>query len=139
LSGTVIIFYIVKWLGKDLINKIFQSEKINKFKFLNNNKNLEFLVGVLFFIPGTPKDILTYFVPLTKIKPSRFFVISTIAKIPSIITSTYGGATLQEGNFLKALIIFAITGVIGIGGILIHNKLVNKHNKSEKTDNKSKV
>lgn len=40
------------------------------------------LLFILYFIPGTPKDILTYFVGLTPIKLSEFLVISLIARFP---------------------------------------------------------
>ena len=69
LAGTVIVYYMVRRIGKPLADVFISEEKLKKLSFLKNEKKLELLVFILFLIPGTPKDTLTYFVPLTEIKP----------------------------------------------------------------------
>ena len=86
--GTVLVFYLVRWLGEPLVSAFVNSEKLKKYKILNDEKRLESLVFILFLIPGTPKDVLTYLVPLTKIRPKKYFVYSSIARIPSVIVIT---------------------------------------------------
>lgn len=126
LIGTVIIYYTVKTLGYGYISRILGSEKLGKYKVLNEQKRLEMLVFILFFIPGTPKDILTYFIPFTKLRPMQFFIISTAARIPSIISSTFAGASIGEGKWLQTVIIFVVIGAIGILGIIFNEKLMKK-------------
>ncbi len=129
LLSSILVFYTVKKLGKEYVEKVVTSEKLSKFKFLNDTTKLNSIIFLLFFIPGTPKDLLTYVVPLTKVKPLHFFIISTFARIPSIISSTYAGATIDQGNFKMTLIIFAITGIVGLLGIYLNDKIVKKLNK----------
>lgn len=126
LAGQWIIFQLVRILGKSFAEWVNGKGKLDKFKFLHNTKKLELLTFVLFFIPGTPKDLLTYFMPLTKLKLTRFLMISTVARIPSILSSTYAGATFMTGNFTKVVIIYSIIGIISIAGILLHNKYFNR-------------
>ena len=135
LSGTVCVYFLVKKFGKSLIDKIVGSEKVNKLKFLHDEKKLDWIVFLLFFIPGTPKDILTYFVPLTKMKPLNFFLISTIARIPSVVSSTVVGGNISSGNYFFSIIVFGITAIISTIGFLIHNYILKR--KSEE-NNKSK-
>ncbi len=126
LIGTVLIFYAVRFFGKRAIDALADSKQLEKFKFLHNSRRLEMLVFLLFFIPGTPKDILTYFMPLTKIKPLRFFVIVTVARIPSIISSTFAGSSISEGNWVQSIIIFAVIGTLGLLGIWLNDILMKR-------------
>ena len=72
----------------------FPQEKIDKLRFLRDQKRLTRIAFLLFLIPGTPKDIMTYCVGLTNMKLSTWMVICTLARIPSILTSTLGGDAL---------------------------------------------
>ena len=122
--GTVIIYYVVKLLGRPFVEFFISQEKLDKLSFLHDTKKLGPLVFLLFFIPGTPKDLLTYIVPLTNLKPLHFFLISTFARIPSIITSTYAGAAIYQENLWGSIIMFAVAGGLAIVGILINKKLM---------------
>ena len=93
---------------------------------MQNQKRVELTVFLLFFIPGVPKDVLVYMAPFLPIKPVRFFVIATIARIPSVITSTVLGDQLIEGNIISSIIVFAVTAVVSIAGILFHNFYIKK-------------
>ena len=52
----------------------------------------------IIFNTGTPKDLLVYIAALLPIKPFRFILISTFARFPSVISSTFAGDNLIEGN-----------------------------------------
>lgn len=138
LVGTAIIYCIVKWFGKPFVEMVVSPEKIEKLNFLNNSKRLELIVFILYFIPGTPKDLLTYIVPLTNIKPSAFFLIATLARIPSIVTSTFAGSALYDGNLLTSIIMFAVAGALGICGIIFNQKIMSFFNRHRTGEHKGK-
>ncbi len=124
LISTMIVYFTVRKLGVEYIEKNFSAKRLEKFKFLQDSKKLETIIFLLFFLPATPKDMLTYIVPFTKIKPLHFFVVSSLGRIPSILTSTFAGANLIEGEYLTSIIVFAITGSLGILGILFKDKII---------------
>lgn len=126
LVGTIAIFYMVKLLGVAFIRRLIGENKLEHYKFLNDTRRLEVLTFILFFIPGTPKDLLTYVMPLTKIKPWVFFLLVTVARIPSIISSTYAGASISQGDWIKTLIIFGCIGAVAILGIIFNDRLMKK-------------
>lgn len=128
LVGTIFIYYFVKKIGK---NKINNQEKFSKFKILNNTQSLEWLTFIMFFIPGTPKDVLTYFMPFTKIEPKKFFIIVSIARAPSIISSTYAGSSITEGNWLEMTMAFIVIIVTGLLGIKYNNQIVEYFSKKK--------
>ena len=135
LVGSLLIFLIVRFFGKGFIESFIDSEKFNKLKFLKDPQKRDVLVFILMFIPGTPKDLLTYFAPFTGIGLLKFLIISTIARIPSIITSTYVGSTFAGGSYLKSVAVFAVVGIVSLAGIYIYNKIVERKNKTgEKSD-----
>ncbi len=129
--ASALVFFAMRKFGKPLFEVFFDTKKMERFRFLQNSQKLELLIFLLFFIPGTPKDVLTYFAPLTPIKMRDFLLISTFARVPSIITSTYAGSTILEGNLLKTVIAFSVTAVLGIAGILIGNRLTDRKNKED--------
>ncbi|MDD3383657.1 MAG: VTT domain-containing protein [Bacilli bacterium] len=129
--GSTLIFVLVRKFGKKFVDRFVNSEKFENIKFLKDPTRRDSLIFLMFFIPGTPKDILTYFSPFTGIKLHKFLIISTIARIPSIVTSTLLGNKISQGNFATAIIIFLITGIIGILGIILNNKFIEKKNKEK--------
>ena len=49
-----------------------------------------------------------------------------IQRIPSVLTSTWGGDKIMQGEYLGAIIIFAITGILGAVGMLIYRRISKK-------------
>jgi len=129
LIGYVAIFFAVRRLyagaAKERLEERLKSKHRKAFEFLRDTRKLELVYFILYFIPGTPKDLLTYIAPFTPVKPLHFFLIATFARIPSIITSTFAGDSLSEGEFMTALIVFIITGVLGILGIIFNKQITS--------------
>lgn len=123
------IFFIVRKFGYRLVARIFGEQKLSEFKFINNTKKVETVTFILFLIPGTPKDMLTYLAGVSKIKPAQFLLISTFARIPSVITSTWMGASVSRGNWGMAIIVFLLTAAIGLFGILYKQKIMDQLHK----------
>ena len=103
--ASAMIFLLTKRLGVKLVETFISREKIDELRFINSEKKLKRLIFILFFIPGTPKDLFTYFAGLTRIKLSEFLVISLIARIPSVVSSTIGGHIIGQENYLSAIIL----------------------------------
>jgi uncharacterized membrane protein YdjX (TVP38/TMEM64 family) len=117
-------------MGLKIIGIFFPMEKINEIKFLQNSKRLDIIVFVCFLIPGAPKDLLTYFCGLTKISFVKFIILTTIARIPSIIFSVMSGNAIVEQNYIPALIIILSLAICSGIGILIYKKIIK--NESDK-------
>ena len=83
-------------------------------------------VFFLFFIPGTPKDVMTYCIGLTKMPLGTWLLISSTARIPSVVTSTIGGDALGLQNYQFALIAFGVAAALAAAGVLIYRHLNKK-------------
>lgn len=125
--GSLSVFLLVKKWGIRVVELFVDTEKINSLKFINSEKKLNYTVFILFLIPGTPKDLLCYIVPLTRMKTAEFMIISMIARIPSIISSTIGGNLFGEGKYSEGLILLLITGLISLAGLKIYDIIIRKY------------
>ena len=107
-------------------------KKFGSLKFLQNARRLNLIAFILFFIPGTPKDVLTYIVGLTPMRLRTWVLITTVARIPSVITSTIGGDALGTQNYLFAVIVFVATAAISGLGVLVYRKITQHHQRKER-------
>lgn len=121
--GSLLVFGLVRRFGMRLVEVFFDTGKIKKLKFLQNEKRLDLITFLVFFLPGTPKDLLTYFVGVTDIKLSKFILIVSVARLPSIITSTVGGSALGIGKYELAVIVFGVTIAASLLGLFIYNRI----------------
>lgn len=123
LIGSIIVFLAVRYFGIKLIEAFFPEEKIKSLRFLQKSQKRDTLFFIVMMIPGTPKDLLTYFAGITNMKLSTWLIICTLGRIPSVITSTMGGAAVANGNYLLAAIILGVTVILSLLGFFIYMKL----------------
>lgn len=130
---STIIFLFVRKLGQKFVYEFCDEEKVKKIennKLFQDPKKIELIMIILFLIPGTPKDLLVYIAGLLPIKPLNFILISTFARIPSIVSSTFAGQKILEGNMKMAAGIYG--AIIGIVILVIF--VVNKFDKNKITE-----
>ena len=123
LIGSIIVYLLVRKLGMPIVSIFIDPEKFQNLRILQDERRFERIAFLLFFIPGTPKDLLTWAAGLIHIRPLRFFILSTIARLPSILTSTLAGTTLLSGDFSTTVLIFVATGCVSMVGLWVHKKL----------------
>lgn len=131
LIGGVVIFLFVKKFGMRFVTLFVSEEKIHSLKFLQNTRRLHLVAFILFFIPGTPKDVLTYIVGLTPMKLPAWILITSVARIPSVVSSTIGGNALGTQEYQFAVIVFVATAVISGLGVLAYQKITKHHAEKE--------
>ena len=124
LIGSSVIFTLARRFGQPLVRRLIHEEDMKKYAFLSDAQKLDMLVFLVFLIPGTPKDTLNYLCPLTPISPVRFLILSTFARIPSVLSSTFAGANFAEGNLIGSALILCLTTLVGILGIRYEKVLI---------------
>ncbi len=130
--GGILIFLLVRKFGMKLVEVFFPAEKIRSLKFLQNEKRLNLLAFIIFAIPGTPKDLLSYFVGLTPMKLSTWLLITSVARLPSIVSSTWGGSALNQEKYIQAVIVFGATLLISGIGYVAYQKYSKWRNQKQK-------
>ena len=133
-----IIFFAVRKLGRKFVYSFCSKERIEKIensKLFKNPKKIEWIMLLLFLIPGTPKDLLVYIAGLLPLKPLRFILISTFARLPSVVSSTFAGGSIVAGNWTHSIAIYAVTFLLV--GIFIF--VVNKFDKDKTAEEAMKI
>ena len=132
------IFLLVRKFGKKFVYSFCSEERVKKIensKLFNNPQKIEMIMLILFLIPGTPKDLLVYIAGLLPIKPLKFILISSIARFPSVISSTLAGENLVTGDWKTSIILYAIVFIIV--GIIVF--IMNKFDKDKTTNEALKI
>jgi uncharacterized membrane protein YdjX (TVP38/TMEM64 family) len=129
--STTIIFFMVRKFGLPLLRRFFGEKDINTWKFLKDTRKIARFVFILFLIPGTPKDLLTWLTPLTNISLPTFVILSTLARIPAILTSTIMGDSMIKGKWIISISLFVGIAAIGLLGMWFKDKLTGRINKTE--------
>lgn len=128
--GSLVIILLTKLFGRRIVDLFVPIEKLDSLKFFQNQKRVYVSLFFIYLIPGTPKDVLTYVSGITKINIPKFLLITGVARIPSIITSTLCGEQIVEKNYSFAITIFVLTAVAGIAASLIYKKVTEKKDKN---------
>ena len=128
LISSIFVFYLVRWLGAPFVQGMLGKQEGRRAaaiqRFLSNHKRLNATVFILFLIPGMPKDVLTYLVPLTPMRPAEFFVLSTIARAPAIFATTFVMEALLNQDYLACAIVAGLFGGLGLIGIMFNMKIM---------------
>ena len=134
LAGGVIssafIFALVHKLGAPFVQSMVPVQYLEKFRKFEKTGKLNIIVFILFLIPGLPKDVFTYLVPLTDMRMRTFLLLSNVGRIPGIVVSTYAADGLADGRLMESAIIFAVAAVIAVLGIVFRErimKMLEKH------------
>lgn len=124
--GSIVIVFLANKLGSKFVSAFINEEQLSTLSLIHNKKNQQLFLFIFYLIPATPKDILTYVAGSLKMNMVQFFIITTIARIPSILTSTLCGAQLEQNNIKTAAAIFIATAVVSIICGLIYNQYKKK-------------
>lgn len=131
LIGSLVIIAFTKIFGFKVVNLFVSNEKINSLSFLQNKSKLSLTLFIIYLIPGTPKDIITYLIGLTDYSIWKFLLITSFARIPSIITSTICGGALEQKQYGLSVAVFIATAALGLIGVAVYKKLEAKFNNTE--------
>ncbi|MBQ7004285.1 MAG: TVP38/TMEM64 family protein [Oscillospiraceae bacterium] len=122
--GSFAVYGLVKCFGRPLVHFFVSEEKMQKFTILHDEKRLAFWVFILFLIPGIPKDMLTYIVPLTKMRPGQFLLLSNTARFPAIVASVFLGDSLSEGRYWLCIVIACVAAICIFAGFRLKTTIL---------------
>jgi uncharacterized membrane protein YdjX (TVP38/TMEM64 family) len=130
LMGSIIAIMLSRRFGRRLVESLYPREKIDGIPILSDPKKRNAMTFLLFLIPGTPKDLFTYVIGMTEMSIPLYIVLTTFARLPSIIVSTMGGGALGDDKLTHAVVIFIIAAAISAVGYLIYLRIQARHKKS---------
>lgn len=126
LASGAVIFLLVRKLGAPFVRSMVGDEHLERFRRFERSGKLDWMVFVLFLIPGLPKDSFTYLVPLTNMPMERFLMLTTVGRLPGVFVSCFAATDIAKGNYLRAGIVFALGAAIALAGVIYREKLMER-------------
>ena len=120
------IFTLIKKFGIRFVEFFVSVDRINELKFINSEEKLKRFTFILYLLPGTPKDLLTYFLGLTNMNVRDFLSITLFARIPSVVSSVVGGELIGNREYLKAAVLFVVTAALSLIGLKMYKSITAK-------------
>ena len=124
--GTLVILALTRRFGRTFVECFLPANNLQLIELFKNSKKIYALLFFFYLIPGSPKDGLTYLVGMMNIKVVPFLVLTFIARVPSVLSSTLCGSTLAEKQYLISGLIFLATLVLALVGGWLYKKYTDK-------------
>lgn len=134
LLGTLLVYTLVRKFGRPIVDFFVSEKDMKHLRLLEDEDKLEFWVFLLFLIPGIPKDLLTYVVPLTALEGKKFLLISLLARFPSLAASVLVGDSLSDGRYHICVAICIVTAIAVFIGFRVRNHITKNHLTKEKKE-----
>jgi len=122
--GSLLAFLLARWLGQPFVEKITSPATIQKYDYFIEHKGLPFIF-ILFFIPGFPKDILSYIIGLSRLKASTFIMICAVGRLTGTILLSLSGSYARHNHTGAMATIIAVGVIITIFGSWHHEKILS--------------
>lgn len=121
--GSVITYYLARFLGHDAVHMFFGEEKIKEMVHRLNSKRGIIIIFLIFLIPGIPKDLVNYAAGLSSMKLKPFLIVSIIGRTPGMLGSIIIGYQLNVGGYVVAIAVAVIAVICFILGIVFRKRI----------------
>lgn len=132
--GSIIIFMICNIYGKPFVERIISKRHLTFFKRILKLGSVNYIVFLLYLIPGIPKDALAYICGISDISLKNFIIYSTLGRFPGIFLSAYFGAKIGTDNKLILIGITVVATVLFILGVIKGEKIIKNMIKNEEKE-----
>lgn len=129
--GSAAVFWLVRRFGRGMVALFFSEEQMASLAFLRDTRRSRALAFLLMTIPGTPKDLLSYFAGLTSLKFWEWLAIVAVARIPSVIGSTCSGGAAGSGKYGLAAAVMVLTAVFSGAGLLYYRYVCREESRTK--------
>lgn len=120
--GSVLVFLLTRRYGRRFIELFFSDRDIDSVQLLKMDERKDLLIFLLFLVPGTPKDLLSYLVGLTDMPLRRWILIAAVGRFPAILLSAMSGSAVSTGKYREAAIVMALILALSIAGMVFYRK-----------------
>jgi uncharacterized membrane protein YdjX (TVP38/TMEM64 family) len=121
--GSVVAFYIGRWLGAHYVRKLVSPEIWHKLGFIVEAEGV-ILCFIIFLIPGLPKDMACYLFGLSPMPFWLFAVASTLGRIPGTWILSAQGAHAAAGHYIEMVFLAAVVVAVALPLYYYRERLV---------------
>lgn len=130
--GGVVVYLISRTYGKPFVQKIISKKQLKFFDKILKFGSINYVVFLLYLIPGIPKDAVAYICGISDINFKDFIIYSTVGRIPGIFMSAYFGAKISSRNVPLLATIAIVMTILFVIGVFKGEKIIRNLSKKEK-------
>lgn len=123
-AGTLLVHMLVHKLRHTKLWPNKNEEALKRFSLWQKESSFAALLALVYLLPGTPKDALTYVVSLSPLKAWKIVVITTAARSFTVAFGVAQGCAFQEGDIIRAFVLMGIFALLALSGTWIYQKLI---------------
>lgn len=130
--ASVLVYLLVRRFGMRFVELFVSREQIESVRFLQNSHRLRSILFLVFLIPGTPKDVVTYLVGLTTLPLPSWVFICFVGRFPAILLTALSGSALGSAKYgvvAAVILVFALCYFIGLRFYQRWNQSVGENEK----------
>jgi uncharacterized membrane protein YdjX (TVP38/TMEM64 family) len=117
--GSTIAFLLARRYGQPFVEFVAGKERFKRVHDLTGDKTL-FTFFLIYLVPGTPDDIVTYIGGLTSLNIVTFITIAFFGRLPAYLLYILAGTSLHNLNYKLLLVSWALLFILV--GILYFSK-----------------
>ncbi len=126
-AACLILLVVRRWGGAAV--RFLAGREPEELALFQKMERVEWVLFLVFLIPGSPKDVLSYAAGLTKVSLPSWIIINLIGRIPGILLSTLGGDRVMRGDYLPALGFTLLCGALYVVGMIVYKNYLEKKKK----------
>ena len=126
-ASTLVLLIVRRWGGTAV--RFLSGKDPEELALFQKMERAEWVFLLVFLIPGSPKDVLSYAAGLMKLPLPSWIVINLIGRIPGILLSVLGGDRVMRGDYLLAAGLTLLCGALYIAGMIIYKNYMEKKKK----------
>ena len=125
--GNAIIYLACKIFGKSKVESMHKSVDLD-FEKLRTSKKVVFLILLLYVLPAVPLGLICIFACSLNLKYPRYFLITTLGSIPSILVGVALGHMATATSWIISVCVFAVIVVLIVIFAINKKKFYKKFN-----------
>lgn len=126
-ASTLVLLIVRRWGGAAV--RFLSGKDPEELALFQKMERAEWVFLLVFLIPGSPKDVLSYAAGLMKLPLPSWIVINLIGRFPGILLSVLGGDRVMRGDYLLAAGLTLLCGALYIAGMIIYKNYMEKKKK----------
>jgi len=124
--GTWLVRLLVNRFGQKIVCKWMDRDTLTQFPLWQKERRFAWIVFLTYFIPGTPKDALTYAISLSNMNTWKLVAITTAARMFTVAFGVAQGCALEAGDYVTMGILLALFALLSCPGLLFYRRYIIK-------------
>ena len=123
--GSVVSFWIGRWLGEHYVRNLVSKETWDRLGFIVEAEGA-IICFIIYLIPGLPKDIICYVFGISPMPLWVFALVSGLGRIPGTWVLSAQGAHTATGNYFSVILISAVCAAVALPLYYYRHRLVGR-------------